>query len=180
MRVSDKLEPTNAIAEDEATNNDLLPLIARQTSSGVGVNAFLGVVIGDLIAINHENGTPLVMFPGQLGPAAVAARSVIDLHGASIGKQVALMFENADATRPIILGVLRECQRHPLAQKSGQVEVDADGERLIITAAQELVLRCGRASITLSKAGKVVIRGSYVSTTSAGVNRIRGGSVQIN
>jgi hypothetical protein len=58
--------------------------------------------------------------------------------------------------------------------------VDCDGDRLIVTAKEQLVLRCGAASITLTKAGKVLIRGAYVSSTSTGVNRINGGSVQLN
>ncbi|MEP7119602.1 MAG: hypothetical protein ABJE95_01785, partial [Byssovorax sp.] len=36
------------------------------------------------------------------------------------------------------------------------------------------------SSITLTRAGKILIRGAYVLTRSSGVNRIQGGSVQIN
>jgi hypothetical protein len=43
-----------------------------------------------------------------------------------------------------------------------------------------VVLRCGKASITLTKAGKIIIDGAYVSHRSSGVLRLRGGSVQIN
>jgi hypothetical protein len=181
MRVKSKIEGEDTAAEEEPTGQDLLlPLMIGKTANGVGANSFPAVVIGELIAIRDESGTPLVIFPGQVGSAAVAARSVVDLQGAFIGRQVALMFDNADAIKPIIIGVLRGGQVCPLDQKSGQVEIDADGERLVVSAAKELVLRCGRASITLSKAGKVVIRGTYISTTSAGVNRIKGGLVQIN
>jgi hypothetical protein len=60
------------------------------------------------------------------------------------------------------------------------VEVDTDGERLLVTAKEQLVLRCGKATITLTKAGKVLIQGTYVSSRSSGVNRIKGGSVQLN
>ena len=49
-----------------------------------------------------------------------------------------------------------------------------------ITAEKEIVLKCGKASITLTKAGKVIIRGTYLLNRSSGVNRIKGGSVQIN
>jgi uncharacterized protein (DUF2345 family) len=55
-----------------------------------------------------------------------------------------------------------------------------DGESVVIEAREQVVLRCGRASITLTKAGKILIQGEYVSSRSAGVNRIKGGSVQIN
>ena len=40
--------------------------------------------------------------------------------------------------------------------------------------------RSPEASITLTRAGKVLIQGSYVSSRSTGVNRIKGGSVQLN
>ena len=68
----------------------------------------------------------------------------------------------------------------PLEVELVEVEVDADGERLMVSAKEQLVLRCGKASITLTKEGKVLIQGAYVSSRSSGVNRIKGGSVQLN
>jgi hypothetical protein len=41
-------------------------------------------------------------------------------------------------------------------------------------------LQCGKASITLTRAGKVLINGAYVSSRSSGVNRLKGGSIQLN
>jgi len=49
-----------------------------------------------------------------------------------------------------------------------------------VSAKEQLVLRCGKASITLTKAGKIVIDGAYISCRSSGVYRIKGGSVQLN
>nr|WP_251010907.1 DUF6484 domain-containing protein [Variovorax paradoxus] len=138
------------------------------------------VVTGELIAITDEGRTPLVLFAGQLGNAAVRARAVVDLHGAHIGHHVVLMFEGGDASRPIVMGVLRHSEAWPLAERPAQVEVDADGERMILSAREQLVMRCGRASITLTRAGKVLIQGSYVLSRSTGVNRVKGGAVQIN
>ncbi len=51
---------------------------------------------------------------------------------------------------------------------------------MIVNAKEQLVLRCGKASITLTRAGKILIKGSYVLSRSSGVNRIKGGSVQLN
>lgn len=62
----------------------------------------------------------------------------------------------------------------------GGLEARVDDERLVLSAEKEIVLRCGRSSITLTRAGKVLIRGRYLLSRSAGVNRIKGGSVQIN
>jgi hypothetical protein len=64
--------------------------------------------------------------------------------------------------------------------ETGQIEVDADGKRLIVSAEERIVLRCGKASITLTKEGKILVQGAYVSNQSSGVLRIKGGSVQIN
>ena len=66
----------------------------------------------------------------------------------------------------------------PLA--AGEAEAAADGRRVEINAEQEIVLRCGEASITLTRAGKILIRGEYVLSRSTGVNRIQGGAVEIN
>jgi hypothetical protein len=68
---------------------------------------------------------------------------------------------------------------------SGSSELDpldmrVDGRRVEIEAADEIVLRCGQASIVMRRNGRVVIRGTYVETRSRGVNRVKGGSVEIN
>ena len=139
-----------------------------------------GACIGTLVGFTGEGATPLVIFPGQTGAAAVPARTVPDLRGAHIGGQVVLMFDGADPSRPIILGCLQAESAWPLDEKPNQVEVDADGQRLIVTAREEIVLRCGQASITLTKAGKVLIKGTYVLSRSSGVNRIKGGSIELN
>ena len=163
---------------EDPTPDALLPwLMGKPVAGPIDLPA---VVIGELIAIADEGNTPLVRYAGQPGSAAMRARSVIDLHAPHIGQPVVLMFEGSDATRPIVMGVLRPGVGWPLADPPGQVEVDADGERLLVTAKEQLVLRCGKASITLTRAGKVLIQGSYVLSRSTGVNRVKGGSVQLN
>ena len=140
----------------------------------------LGVQVSELVALADEGRTPMVADPSQPEGAVLRARTVIDLHAAHIGQQVLLAFEGSDATRPIVLGVLRGQAGWLQAEKPEQVQVDADGERLIVNAKQQLVLRCGKASITLTRAGKVIIRGAYVTSVSEGVNRVSGASVQLN
>ena len=44
----------------------------------------------------------------------------------------------------------------------------------------ELILRCGRATVTLREDGKIVIRGVDVLSRASRTNRIKGGSVQLN
>lgn len=142
--------------------------------------ALPAAVVGVLIGFRDDGAVPLVLYPGQSQEAAVPARATLDLHGQHIGRKVLLVFEGGDPSLPIITGLLHQPAAWPLATKPAQVEVEADGERLLLNARQQLVLRCGKASITLTREGKVLIHGSYISTRSTGVNRIKGGSVQLN
>jgi hypothetical protein len=162
-----------------AKPHDALAPLLRERPARLASGGLPEVVVGELVALTDNGFVPLVLYPGQPGTAALAARSVLDLHGAHIGRQVVLSFERGDPTLPIVMGVLREAGDSPL-EAPGQVQVDADGQRMLVNAKQELVLQCGKASITLTKAGKVLIQGSYVSSRSSGVNRIKGGSVQLN
>jgi hypothetical protein len=71
----------------------------------------------------------------------------------------------------------------PEGAASQPIEHEANAaipERLELTAEREIVLRVGDASITLTRAGKIILRGTYVLSRSSGVNKIKGGSVQIN
>jgi len=139
-----------------------------------------GVVMGEFIGMAGEGRTPLVVYPGQPGRAAIVAQTTVDVHGTHIGRQVVLLFENGDPCRPIIMGWLHKPEGSPFPEQPGHVEINADGERLIVSAREQVVIRCGKASITLTKAGKVLIEGAYVLSRSSGVNRIKGGSIQLN
>lgn len=157
--------------------------LMAQDIGASGVHALqpqAAVVIGQLIGMADEGSTPLVLYPGQAGSAALRARSVIDLRGHHVGSDVVLMFAAGDPAQPIIMGLLRGGAGWSLDEQPGQVDVDLDGERLIVSAKEELVLRCGKASITLTRAGKVLIRGSYVLSRSSGANDVKGGSVHLN
>lgn len=183
MSNQDVVEEVTQEAEEETGNDLLRPLIESSPAKApqpVPPADPSGVIIGELIGVTNEGRTPLVCYPGQPGTAALHARATVDLHGAHIGRQVVIMFEAKDLAKPIIMGVLREGEGWPLEQRPGQVEVDVDGERLMVSAKEQLVLKCGKASITLTKAGKVLIKGSYLSSHSSGVNRIRGGTVHVN
>jgi hypothetical protein len=131
-----------------------------------------GIVVGRLVA---ADGELRVVFPGA--PATgVPARAMVALSPGDRGADVALMFELGDPSRPVVLGKMA-----PIAPAApATVEAHRDGERLVLTAEQEIVLRCGDASITLTRAGKILLRGAYVSSRADGVNRIQGGSVEIN
>lgn len=139
-----------------------------------------GVVIGILTGFDDEQH-PQVIFPGNPSDTSLMARATTNLTTDDIGKEVALLFENGDPNSPMIIGRLRHTRETEIdIPSTGSHSIEVDGERRIIEAKEEIVLKCGKASITLTKAGKIILRGAYVLSRSSGVNRIKGGSVQIN
>src|SRR5262249_33030679 len=131
-----------------------------------------GVVVGVLAGLTPD-GSPLVDFPGNPGDNPILARAPSVLGQEEGGRQVALRFEKADPTKPVLVGVIAVHRGRELSS----VVVRQNAERIELVADREIVLRCGKASITLTRAGKILIRGAYVSSRSSGVNTIKGGSV---
>ena len=179
-----EIEPDHPSTAGAPSAQDLLtPLLLASTMDHAkrdAATSIPGVLVGELLAIVDDGCSPLVRYSGSDIERTIRARSIVDLNGPHIGAQVLLIFEGGKAELPIVIGVLRQPRSWPEATAPSAVQVDADGERLVVSAADQLVLRCGKSSITLTKAGKVLIEGSYLLSRSTGVNRIKGGSVQLN
>ena len=138
-----------------------------------------GVVIGLFLSIDNQ-GLPLVAFPGNFQETAIPARSTVQMQSEDIGCEVALLFEGGDPRLPLIIGKIQQADMEKTTGKDKPATAELDGESIVLSARQNITLKCGKASITLTKAGKVILRGAYVLSRSSGVNRIKGGSVQIN
>ncbi len=149
-----------------------------------------GMRLGRIIRIN-ESGDFLVDFTGD-GTTPVVARTTTSARAETLrrgnpeGREVLLIFENSDPRRPIIIdtmySLIEEITEPAITALEADEphEVTIDGKQISLEAENEIVLKCGKASITLTKAGKVLIKGDYVLSHSSGENRIRGGSVSIN
>ena len=149
-----------------------------------------GARVGTIVSTSG-NGRVKVDFPGNtFGPlsarwAASIGERLRDTSRVN-GRKILLVFENDDPELPIIVDVI--CESHEDAPNKRPVELQVnkpdevfiDGRRVTFDAKEEIVLRCGKASVTLTQAGKVLIRGAYLSHQSTGVNQIKGSSVKIN
>jgi hypothetical protein len=149
-----------------------------------------GMRLGRIVKMD-DCGLVFVDFPGNsLGP--IAARATVSANAKILGKrnpngqEILIAFENNDPKQPIIVDVMFSlieeiADATTSVLETGKLQdVIIDGNRISFEAEHEIVLKCGKASITLTKAGKVLIKGEYVLSHSSGENRIRGGSVSIN
>jgi hypothetical protein len=154
------------------------------------------IIIGSIMAIDAQ-GQPLVSYHGNPGAHALIAVSTLAITKQHTGRQAALLFANGDPLRPVIMGLIHSplqemLESYELAPTNADTEhttaeqlpkiddIMIDGKRIVLEGKEEIVLKCGEASITLTKAGKILIRGKYLLNRAEGVNRILGGSVQVN
>lgn len=166
------------------------------------------IIIGNIVDFDGQ-GRPMVDFSQNPLSEPVVALTTLALNRRHLSRQVALLFSQGNLLEPVIMGVIHnpldelienfeitpvdaesetpfpastsEPQR--IAAKTSRDEenrVYVDGERVTIEGAEEVTFKCGKASITLTKSGKILIRGTYLLNRSSGVNRILGGSVQVN
>jgi len=135
-------------------------------SSGATVARVCGVSAANQVLVRiDQDALPLI------------AQTTIPIGKKDVGTDVVVFFMASDPARPIIMGRLLS---GPAATERNIVEMKIDGQRICIEADEEIVLSSGKASITLTRAGKVVIRGEYILSRSTGVNQIKGGSIQLN
>jgi len=139
----------------------------------------LGGAVRGVLGGFTEQGEPLVDFCGNLTGRQLAALTTVAVRPEDLGKEVILLFEDGDATRPLLVGVVQSPASSAPVPKD-TVDVSLDGRRLTLTAEQEITIRCGESSITLTRAGKILIKGAYLLSKATGPNRIKGGSVQLN
>lgn len=151
--------------------------------------SFEGVRVGRIVLMNGE-GKVIVAFAGsQDSEIAARATSTVmqKLRGSNpAGREVLLAFENNNPKFPVIIdtmhSVLDEIAEATDAVLEAEKPEDVliDGKRIVFDAQEEVVLRCGKSSIMLTRAGKVLIRGEYLLSRASGMNKIKGGAVQIN
>lgn len=134
-----------------------------------------GIAVGTFDGICAD-GRVLVSIP-TFGLSRIHARSISPLDPSNIGQTLALGFEGGDPMQPIILGLMLAA---PAAIAQAPADVLLDGERVVLTAEQEIEFRCGEAALILSADGRIQLRGTYITSHASATQRILGASVNIN
>ena len=168
--------------ESTSLADEFLDLQARERSA-----PSLGLMLGGVAVVGRLHGfdleeRPLIADVAQCPGRVLTGRSTVALQRAMLGSGVVLLFEGGEVDRPIIIGVMQDPAPAdaPTQGAAAPVSVHADDERFVVTAEREIVLRCGEASITLTRAGKVIIKGNYILSRATGYNKIKGAAIDIN
>ena len=159
-------EPTEETQEIDLTS-DLLDQVDLEVTRRID-----GILIGTLVRV--EDSTPYVVFPGS--PDEVAAQTTVPVNGDEEDRQVALSFLQGNPHQPLILGFIQ----NPRPLKRQPLEAGVDGRRVLLEAEKEIVLKCGKASITLTSEGRIILKGTNLLSRSSGANKIKGAYVSIN
>jgi Domain of unknown function (DUF6484) len=137
---------------------------------------WVGTVVGTVVRVAPD-GRPFVEFPGHRGelPARTTVSTPTTAPGELLGWPVLLIFEDADPSRPIIVGFVRDSLTvvEPVQQPLRKARVLIEGE-------EEIVLRCGEGSICLTADGRIVIKGTRLMSRASETNKVRGAVVLIN
>ncbi|MCB9881266.1 MAG: hypothetical protein H6834_05700 [Planctomycetes bacterium] len=151
---------------------------AFEQGAGVAFQDVLpGVEVARLMAI--ESGVPVV----QLADGTVT-RSLI-LAGAlttsNVGARV-LVVQPAGTGLPVVLGLVRETIDEDAAVSGERQDVrpTEPNRKVRIEATGELDLRCGEASLSMRRNGKIVLRGVEIVSRASRANKVKGGTVRIN
>lgn len=113
----------------------------------------------------------------------VEARRSVSLSSARIGADVLVLYEDEDPRLPIIVGVLVDPDSESSAEArpdDAPAELRVGAERLVLEAGSEIVIRCGKASVTLRRDGRISLRGEELESRAAGHNKIKGAAVHLN
>lgn len=156
------------------------------------------LLVGTLVEFD-PSGSPRVRVAWEGNWHTLAATPAVSVNAQHLGRQAVLMLAGGHIQAPVLLGFVYSPLDSALEQALGAtpgndeeseldakrpiqepVEAEVDGDRTVIDGNRQVVLRCGEASITLTRAGKIILRGKHLVSRSSGVNRIMGGSIQMN
>ena len=142
------------------------------------------VMIGTVCAV--QNGLPTVQCSGSENQY-ILHRSLQHPLGSgtpTVGTQVLFICEDRQRSKAILIGVLVNLEpmprEHTFETAARKTCAQIDGQQVVLEAEQEIVLRCGKGSLTLTADGRIVMKGVEITSRAQRTHKIRGAVVNIN
>jgi hypothetical protein len=139
------------------------------------------VIIGRLIEFDAQKN-PIIEINHGNQKQICRARSCVKLSAVQLGADVILVMTSEN--NPIITGVIEtepvEVELKQATVFTPQNTLAINGQLLNLKATECIRIECGEASITLTKEGKITIKSKHILSRAKKVNRIQGGSVELN
>lgn len=149
-----------------------------------------GMRVGWVAGVDADGSVRVDFAGNRHGP--LLARTTVPLEpeqwrqAARERREATLFFDDGVPSRPVLTGLLQPMPPTPLIDAmlsrlpDAPKEARLDNRRVLLEAHDEVVLRCGKATLILRADGRVILRGVEVLTEAEEVHRIRGGKVKIN
>lgn len=139
---------------------------------------FTYTILGRLVAFDAKK-CPIVEVNTEQQLQTYVARTCVKLTTTQLGAEVILVMTGENS--PVITGVIEaEPVEFDITPLSLPNLLTVDGHVISLKAANRISIQCGEASITLTKEGRITLRGKYLLSRAKGANRIQGGSVELN
>lgn len=145
------------------------------------------VRVGQVLGVNDDH-TVVVDYPGNPATPVVArmltsAANDLDVRQ-WLGQQALLVFENGDAQRPIVIGLLANTAA-PVRTSNTLLRdhannVQLNGKQLKFDGSESVAIVCGKSSIVMHADGRVVIKGTRLVSRAAESNKIKGATIDLN
>jgi len=184
VSATDRAARVEERASRRSAGSALDALIDAQPTSDRAASPVVGAVLGHLAGIDAEGrvlfladgaGTALAVAIGLPVADGVVARA------ARTRQRALAVRANESADDWVLVGLVRDRIPARLRRAGpGDVEIRVDGDKLVFEAERSIELRCGDASLTLRKDGRIVLSGDYVVSESRGPNKIRGATISLN
>ncbi|WP_339720031.1 DUF6484 domain-containing protein [uncultured Paraglaciecola sp.] len=141
------------------------------------------LIVGQFIGLDEQQ-RPLITSPSHIHPVVAQAIVTIKDDPLLLSGNNVILFMGSEI--PIIMGFIADTLRPEHQSSSGLLgdvltsSLHIDGKKINLQAQNEVVLKCGKSSLSLARNGKVTIKGTNITTRSSGANKIKGANVQVN
>jgi len=135
-------------------------------------NRFSGNYVSPL-SYEKESNQFFVQHPHLSHVRIEVNKSISAVTEKDLGNEFLVCFDRGDVTKPILL---HKIQTLSLDANTANNAI----EKQFISTNGEIKLQCGKASITLTENGKIMLRGTYIVSRSSGANKLKGGSISLN